>query len=265
MNVPSRYLATRGQLKEGAPYSERDVRGPDAPLLAADLDDVGGDYSLPVVRGLIRSPGAGGGSGVGGEVAGEGEGAGGGSGGGAGGGSGQDGVPVIVRTKSGLTCYWYASHPFDVVGWDGCLYPWVFSIHDFEPIVGRVHQPPPVHQTFAGPNFVVCSFVPRPFDFDPEAVPVPYAHANTDSDEVLFYVGGDFMSRAGSGIGQGSVSLHPSGFIHGPQPGSVEKALGKPGTDELAVMIDTFRPLRVGQAALDVEDEAYPWTWARRR
>ena len=164
-----------------------------------------------------------------------------------------------------MTCYWYASHPFDVVGWDGCLYPWALSIHDFEPIVGRVHQPPPVPQTFAGPNFVVCSFVPRPFDFDPEAVPVPYAHANVDSDEVLFYVGGDFMSRAGSGIGQGSVSLHPSGFIHGPQPGSVEKALGKPGTDELAVMIDTFRPLRIGEGGRASDDGAYAWSWTGGR
>ncbi len=240
LNVPARYLSTRGQLKEGAPYSERDVRGPSAPLLAADLEDAEGGTGQPGLGSLSGSAAPGAGS------------------------SHRDGVPVLVRTKAGLTCYWYAFHPFDVVGWDGCLYPWALSIHDFEPIVGRVHQPPPVHQTFAGPNFVVCSFVPRPFDFDPEAVPVPYAHANVDSDEMLFYVGGDFMSRAGSGIGQGSVSLHPSGFIHGPQPGSVEKALGQPGTNELAVMIDTFRPLRLGQAALDVEDEAYPWTWARR-
>jgi len=213
VNVPARYLSTRGQLLEGAPYSERDVRGPDEPLVVAE------------------SP--------------------------------HDGVDVVVRSLGGLTRYRYAHHPFDVVGWDGCLYPWALSIHDFEPVVGRLHQPPPVHQTFAGPSFVVCSFVPRLFDFDPEAVPVPYAHANVDSDEVLFYCGGDFMSRAGSGIGQGSVSLHPTGFVHGPQPGSVERALGKPGTDELAVMIDTFRPLQLGPAALGVEDDAYPWTWAR--
>jgi len=209
LNVPARYLSTRGQLREGAPYSERDVRGPATPLLVED-----------------------------------------------------DEVPVLVRTRAGMTRYTYAHHPFDVVGWDGCLYPWAFSIFDFEPIVGRVHQPPPVHQTFAGEGFVVCSFVPRLFDFGANAVPVPYAHANVDSDEVLFYVGGDFMSRAGSGIGPGSVSLHPSGFVHGPQPGSVERALGKPGTDELAVMIDTFRPLRLADAALEVEDPAYPWTWA---
>src|SRR5581483_2788953 len=141
-------------------------------------------------------------------------------------------TPVLVRTRDGLTRYTYRHHPFDVVGWDGCLYPWAFNIADFEPIVGRLHQPPPVHQTFEGPNFVVCSFVPRLFDFHPEAVPVPYNHANVDSDEVLFYVGGDFMSRKGSGIGLGSVSLHPAGFIHGPQPGSVEAAIGKPGTEE---------------------------------
>jgi len=209
VRVPARYLSTRGQLLEGAPYSERDVRGPDGPLLADGAD-----------------------------------------------------VPVLVRTGAGLTRYTYAHHPFDVVGWDGCLYPWVFSIHDFEPIVGSVHQPPPVHQTFAGSGFVVCSFVPRLFDFGPGAVPVPYAHANVDSDEVLFYVGGDFMSRAGSGIGPGSMSLHPAGFVHGPQPGSVERALGRPATDELAVMIDTFRPLRLTDAALEIEDTTYAWTWS---
>ncbi len=171
---------------------------------------------------------------------------------------------VLVRHRAGFTRYTYDHHPFDVVGWDGWLYPYALSIHDFEPITGRVHQPPPVHQTFAGPNFVVCSFVPRLFDYHPQAVPVPYNHANVDSDEVIFYTGGDFMSRAGSGIGQGSLSLHPSGFTHGPQPGSVEAALGKPGTDELAVMVDTFRPLALGPGARDAEDHAYPWTWAGR-
>jgi homogentisate 1,2-dioxygenase len=172
-------------------------------------------------------------------------------------------TPVLVRAREGLTRYTYRHHPFDVVGWDGCLYPYAFNIADFEPIVGRLHQPPPVHQTFEGPNFVVCSFVPRLFDFHPEAVPVPYNHANVDSDEVLFYVGGDFMSRKGSGIGLGSISLHPAGFIHGPQPGSVEAALGKPGTEELAVMVDTFRPLGLGAAARETEDPEYAWTWAR--
>ena len=170
---------------------------------------------------------------------------------------------VVVRQRAGLTRYTYSHHPFDVVGWDGCLYPYAFSIHDFEPLVKRFHAPPPVHQTFEGPNFVVCSFCPRPFDFDPSAIAAPYNHANVDSDEVLFYVGGDFMSRKGSGIGKGSISLHPAGFIHGPQPGSVEAAMGKPGTEELAVMVDTFRPLRLAPSARSVEDSEYPWTWAR--
>jgi homogentisate 1,2-dioxygenase len=170
---------------------------------------------------------------------------------------------VLVRRRGRLTTYTYASHPFDVVGWDGCLYPYALSIHDFEPITGRLHQPPPVHQTFAGPGFVICSFVPRLLDYHPDAVPVPYNHANVDSDEVLFYCGGDFTSRAGSGIGQGSISLHPGGFTHGPQPGSVERALGKAATDELAVMVDTFAPLDLAPAAYEVEDPGYPWTWAR--
>ncbi len=170
---------------------------------------------------------------------------------------------VLVRRHGRLTKYTYASHPFDVVGWDGCLYPYAFSINDFEPITGRVHQPPPVHQTFSGPGFVVCSFVPRLLDYHPDAVPVPYNHANVDSDEVIFYVGGDFTSRADSGIGPGSISLHPTGFVHGPHPGSVERALGKGATDELAVMIDTFAPLDLAPAAFEVEDSGYAWTWAR--
>lgn len=174
-------------------------------------------------------------------------------------------VPVLVKNREGMTRLTYAHHPFDVVGWDGCLYPYTFSIHDFEPITGRVHQPPHVHQTFEGPGFVVCSFVPRKFDYHPRAIPAPYNHANVDSDEVLFYCEGDFMSRKGSGIEQGSISLHPSGFIHGPQPGSVEASIGKEATEELAVMIDTFRPLRLGPAARACEDDSYPWSWAGRR
>jgi homogentisate 1,2-dioxygenase len=170
---------------------------------------------------------------------------------------------VLVRRRGRLTTYTYASHPFDVVGWDGCLFPYALSIHDFEPITGRLHQPPPVHQTFAGPGFVVCSFVPRLLDYHPDAVPVPYNHSNVDSDEVLFYVGGDFTSRAGSGVGQGSITLHPGGFVHGPQPGSVERALGKGSTDELAVMIDTFAPLDLAPSVVEIDDPAYPWTWAR--
>ena len=172
-------------------------------------------------------------------------------------------VEVLVQHRRGWTTYTYAHHPFDVVGWDGCLYPWALSIHDFEPITGRVHQPPPVHQTFAGPNFVICSFVPRKVDYHPLAIPVPYNHHNVDSDEVLFYTGGNYEARRGSGIGQGSISLHPSGFTHGPQPGSVERALGAEYFDELAVMVDTFRPLDLAAAATTCEDDQYAWTWSR--
>jgi len=172
-------------------------------------------------------------------------------------------VEVLVKHRAGWTRHVYAHHPFDVVGWDGCLYPWAFSIHDFEPITGRVHQPPPVHQTFEGPNFVVCSFVPRKVDYHPLAIPVPYNHHNVDSDEVLFYTGGNYEARRGSGIEQGSISLHPSGFTHGPQPGAVERALGVDAFDELAVMVDTFRPLDLCEAATAVEDTGYAWTWSR--
>jgi homogentisate 1,2-dioxygenase len=173
-------------------------------------------------------------------------------------------VAVLVRNRAGLSRHGHAHHPFDVAGWDGCVYPWALSIHDFEPIVGSIHQPPPVHQTFEGPGFVVCSFVPRPFDFHPGAIKVPYHHSNTDSDEVLFYSAGDFMSRAGSGIGVGSISFHPAGFVHGPQPGSVEASMDKDRTEEVAVMLDTFRPLAVTDAARAVSDPGYPYTWARQ-
>lgn len=172
-------------------------------------------------------------------------------------------VDVLVRTHAGLSNHTHRHHPFDVVGWDGHLSTWAFNIGDFEPIVGRIHQPPPVHQTFEGPGFVVCSFVPRLYDFHPEAVKVPYHHANTDSDEVLFYSDGDFMSRAGSGIGVGSISYHPMGFVHGPQPGSHEASLATDRTGETAVMIDTFAPLNVSDAARTVSDPDYPWRWAR--
>ena len=174
-----------------------------------------------------------------------------------------DGVEVVVRTRAGLTRYHYAHHPFDVVGWDGFLYPYRLSIHDFAPVTGRVHQPPPVHQTLAGPRFVVCSFVPRRLDDHPLAVPVPYNHANVDSDEVLYYCGGDFTSRKGAGIEVGSMTLHPGGFVHGPQPGAVEAGLGQSWTDELAVMVDTFAPLQLAPAARACEDPGYPWSWAR--
>jgi homogentisate 1,2-dioxygenase len=174
-------------------------------------------------------------------------------------------VEVIVRHRAGTSVLTYADHPFDVVGWDGCLYPYAFNVADFEPITGRVHQPPPVHQTFEGPNFVVCSFVPRKVDYHPLAVPIPYNHANVDSDEVLFYAGGNYEARRGSGIEQGSISLHPSGFTHGPQPGAVERALGVERFDELAVMVDTFRPLSLAPAGLACEDPGYAWTWSGRR
>ena len=173
-------------------------------------------------------------------------------------------VDVLVQHRSGMTRYTYANLPFDVVGWDGCLYPWAFNIADFEPITGRVHQPPPAHQTFEGPSFVICSFVPRKVDYRPPTVPIPYNHANVDSDEVLFYTGGDYEARKGAGILQGSISLHPSGFTHGPQPGSVQRELGVEAFDELAVMIDTFRPLNLAEAALACEDPGYPWSWAGR-
>jgi homogentisate 1,2-dioxygenase len=175
-----------------------------------------------------------------------------------------DDVEVYVQHRRGWTRFTYAHHPFDVVGWDGCLYPWAFSIHDFEPITGRVHQPPPVHQTFEGPNFVICSFVPRKVDYHPLAIPVPYNHHNVDSDEMLFYTGGNYEARRGSGIEQGSISLHPSGFTHGPQPGAPDRAIGVEYFDELAVMVDTFRPLDLCEPALSCEDTGYAWTWARR-
>ncbi|WP_273276496.1 homogentisate 1,2-dioxygenase [Maribacter polysiphoniae] len=153
----------------------------------------------------------------------------------------------------------YASHPFDVVGWDGYNYPYGFSIHDFEPITGRVHQPPPVHQTFETNAFVVCSFVPRMYDYHPKAIPAPYNHSNIDSDEVLYYVDGDFMSRRN--IDQGYISLHPAGIPHGPHPGTYEASIGKTKTEELAVMIDTFKPLQLTQTALDIDDGKYYQSW----
>ncbi len=177
-------------------------------------------------------------------------------------------VPVVVRNRAGLTRLTYAYHPFDVVGWDGCLYPYAFNIADFEPIVKRTHAPPPVHQTFEGPNFVVCSFCPRPLDFDPQSIPIPYNHHNVDSDEMMFYVAGDYSARKGSGVGIGSITLHPSGFTHGPTPGAVEAVIrgmeaGHTTTDETAVMIDTFRPLLLADQAGVAEDPEYAWSWAR--
>ncbi len=153
----------------------------------------------------------------------------------------------------------YATHPFDVIGWDGYNFPWAFSIHNFEPITGRVHQPPPVHQTFETNSFVVCSFVPRLYDYHPRSIPAPYNHSNIDSDEVLYYVDGDFMSR--NNIEQGHITLHPKGIPHGPAPGAYERSIGHKETQELAVMIDTFRPLKVTQAAMGIDDGKYYKSW----
>jgi homogentisate 1,2-dioxygenase len=153
----------------------------------------------------------------------------------------------------------YASHPFDVVGYDGYNYPYAFSIHDFEPITGRIHQPPPVHQTFETDAFVVCSFCPRLYDYHPLSIPAPYNHSNIDSDEVLYYVAGDFMSR--NDIDAGHISLHPAGIPHGPHPGAAERSIGKKGSDELAVMVDTFKPLMVTQEAMEIADEDYFKSW----
>lgn len=153
----------------------------------------------------------------------------------------------------------YATHPFDVVGYDGYNYPYAFSIHDFEPITGRIHQPPPVHQTFETAAFVVCSFCPRLYDYHPDSIPAPYNHSNIDSDEVLYYVDGDFMSR--NDVDAGHISLHPAGIPHGPHPGATERSIGKKKTDELAVMVDTFRPLKVTEEALKIADETYYQSW----
>ncbi len=153
----------------------------------------------------------------------------------------------------------YASHPFDVVGWDGYNFPYAFSIHDFEPITGRVHQPPPVHQTFEAHNFVICSFCPRLYDYHPLSIPAPYNHSNIDSDELLYYVDGDFMSR--NHVEKGYLSLHPGGIPHGPHPGAYERSIGQKETGELAVMVDTFRPLKLTQAAIDMQDESYATSW----
>ena len=166
---------------------------------------------------------------------------------------------IKIRKENTMHELIYASHPFDVVGWDGYNYPYAFSIHDFEPITGRVHQPPPVHQTFEARNFVVCSFCPRLYDYHPKSIPAPYNHSNIDSDEVLYYVDGDFMSR--KHVEKGFISLHPGGIPHGPHPGTMEKSIGQKETRELAVMVDTFRPLKVTQAALDIADNSYKTSW----
>lgn len=207
IRVPSRYRNNFGQMLEGAPFSERDIR---RPMQLAPHDEMG-DF------------------------------------------------PILVKQYDALNELVLDHHPFDVVGWDGYFYPWIFNIHDFEPIVGRIHQPPPVHQTFQGDGFVICSFCPRPYDFDPEAIPAPYNHSNVDSDEVLFYASSEFMSR--KGIEYGSITHHPDGLAHGPHPGRTEASIGAKYTNELAVMMDSFKPLKVAKLAMAIEDPAYHTSW----
>jgi len=219
---PKRYLSRFGQFLEHAPYCERDLHGPDEPLVSTSSTT--GEEDVEV---LVKHRG--------------------------------NGPSGLVGTR--LT---YATHPFDVVGWDGCLYPYTFNVEDFMPITGKVHQPPPVHQVFEGHNFVICNFLPRKVDYHPQSIPVPYYHSNVDSDEVMFYVGGDYEARKGSGIDVGSISLHPGGYAHGPQPSAIEASIGVEFFDESAVMVDTFRPLELGEGGLAVEDPAYAWTWAGR-
>jgi len=166
---------------------------------------------------------------------------------------------VDVRTNAGLQEMFYAHHPFDLVGWDGYYFPWVFNINDFEPITGSIHQPPPVHQTFTSKGFVICSFVSRMFDYHKDAIPAPYPHSNVDSDEVIFYSQGDFMSR--KGIGLESITHHPMGLPHGPQPGRYEESIGKKKTEELAVMVDTFKPLNITENSVKIEDDKYYLSW----
>ena len=231
---PRRYLSRYGQLLEHAPYCERDLHGPEASSLVEPTSLV-----EPVERRPEPVEGT----------------------------TGSTGVEVLIKHRTGGnvvgTRMTYASHPFDVVGWDGCLYPYTFNIEDYMPITGKVHQPPPVHQVFEGHNFVVCNFLPRKVDYHPLAIPVPYYHSNVDSDEVMFYVAGDYEARKGSGIGLGSISLHPGGHAHGPQPDAIEASLGVEAFDESAVMVDTFAPLELGEGGLACEDPDYAWSWAR--
>jgi homogentisate 1,2-dioxygenase len=204
---PKRYINEHGQLLESAPYSERDIRPPDA----LTPYDEKGEFE------------------------------------------------VRVNARGRVSRCFYEHHPLDVVGWDGYLWPFAFNINDFEPITGRVHQPPPVHQTFDGPGFVLCSFVPRLFDYHPRSIPAPYNHSNVDSDEVIYYVAGEFMSR--KGVEAAAITVHPNGIPHGPHPGTYEGSIGKKETHELAVMVDTFRPLMLTKEALALEDEGYAYSW----
>jgi homogentisate 1,2-dioxygenase len=207
ISPPKRYINEHGQLLESAPYSERDIRPPDA---LTPFDETGE-------------------------------------------------FEVRVKARGQISRCFYDHHPLDVVGWDGYLWPFAFNINDFEPITGRVHQPPPVHQTFDGPGFVLCSFVPRLFDYHPQSIPAPYNHSNVDSDEVIYYVAGEFMSRRGVEVA--SITVHPNGIPHGPHPGTYEGSIGKKETHELAVMVDTFRPLMLTTDALALEDEGYAYSW----
>ena len=166
---------------------------------------------------------------------------------------------LYIKKQDQIYPYHYLSHPFDLVGWDGFVYPYIFSIHDFEPITGRVHMPPPIHQTFEARNFVICSFVPRLYDYHPQAIPAPYNHSNIDSDEVLYYVDGDFMSR--KHVEKGQITLHPGGTPHGPHPGTVEKSIGAKETRELAVMVDTFKPLLLTDIGESIEEKDYYKSW----
>ena len=168
-------------------------------------------------------------------------------------------MEVEVKLRHGIQTYGYQPHPFDLVGWDGYYFPYIFNINDFMPITGKIHQPPPVHQTFQAHGIVLCSFVPRPFDYHNQSIPAPYAHSNVDSDEIIYYVEGNFMSR--KDIEPESITYHPMGLPHGPQPGKIEESLGAKETNELAVMIDTFKPLNMTDAALSVDDEDYPYSW----
>ena len=207
IEIPRKYKNKFGQLIEGSPYCERDIKTP----LFNKVNQSKGNHVIK------------------------------------------------VRLKDGIQEYVYNNHPFDLIGWDGYYYPWIFNIKDFEPIVGSIHQPPPVHQTFSSKKFVVCSFVPRPFDFHDKSIPAPYPHSNVDSDEFIFYSKGDFMSR--KGISKESVTVHPMGLPHGPQPGKYEDSIGQKKTEELAVMIDTFRPLLITDYALNLQDSNYSLSW----
>ena len=170
-------------------------------------------------------------------------------------------IDIDIKLTKGIQTYTYNHHPFDIVGWDGYYYPYVFNINNFMPITGKIHQPPPVHQTFQSKGFVICSFVPRLFDYHPDSIPAPYAHSNVDSDEVLYYVEGQFMSR--KGIKKESITYHPMGLPHGPQPGKIEESIGSKETNELAVMIDTFKKLNITEHVHDIDDANYPFSWIK--